>query len=597
MTNDKVWQMRVAPPDSFAEEFPEYTPLERQLLWNRELRDEESVERFFNLDYHESLHDPWLFRSMRRVVDRIKKAIEDKEKILVLGDYDADGVCASSVLTEALRYCGAEPGIYIPDRSKEGHGLSDEAVRYAVENAIRLVITVDCGITNHEHIKQASEKGIDIIVTDHHEVPEELLPAYAVLDPKDPDSGYPFRGLSGTGVAFKLAQALIEECVEESDRERYEKWLLDRVAIATVADMMPLLDENRALVRYGLVVLSQTKLPGLKALLEYARVEPSFDATTMQTNITAETIGFRIAPRLNAASRMDHANSAFQLLMADNEADGRELAETLDNHNRDRQRETERMMRMTEAMDFGDGPIIVLASEDFPIGLAGLVAGRLTNKTGKPTIIIEEREDESVGSARSIQGLNLVELFEKSDDLFEDYGGHAMAAGFRIKTKNIALLREQLTVFASEMLKNVDTRPHLSIESEMAAAQVSFETIETLRRFEPFGQGNPAPLFLFKNWKIADLRLVGAKGGHLKLWLTKEAEDGSIKGIDAIAFGWGSDDALFIGTMIDCVGQLQANEWNGAVDLQILITDVRPEGVWPIEQVAEQKLMAPHAKV
>ncbi len=560
----KIWKVNKKPPKEFLEQFPEYSEMTLQLLWDRGLRTQKAIDEFFNPDYDEDLHDPFLMKGMKKAVARILKATKNQERITVFGDYDADGVCGTAILSDVLKALGVAPGIYIPDRNKEGYGLNLKAVEEVASNKTDLIITIDCGITDFEEVKLANKLGMDVIIADHHEVPDKIPHAFAIVNPRQRGETYPFRELAAGGVAFKLAQALLSE----SKKARgWEKWLLDLVAIATVSDMMPLIGENRTLVKYGLVVLAQTKRLGLQELMKTARV----------TNLDAYTLGYIIGPRLNAAGRMDHANTAYELLITESREEAENLARKLNENNQSRQRLTDKIIREIEGRlnplrQLADGgKLIFEGDENWPIGIVGLIAGRLSDTYYRPSIIFQKMEEISKGSARSIESFDIVDAFAKCKKLLVDFGGHPQAAGFTILTENLEKFKKKILEIANKKIKDKDFVPTLSVDLELEAKDLNFDFYEEIQRFAPFGEDNSRPLFLIKGLKASNLRLVGNNGNHLKCYLTKES-----KGFPAIGFCLGGRcDMIREGDEIDVVFELIVNEWNGTSELQLKIIDFK----------------------
>ncbi len=582
--NNKQWKINKKPPKKFLEQFPEYSRLTLQLLWDRGLKTQKAIDEFFNPDYNEDLHDPFLMKGMKKAVERINKALKNKEKITIFGDYDADGVCGAAILRETLKVLGANPDIYIPERNKEGYGLNLEAVREVAAKKTDLIITIDCGITDVEEVKLANKLGMDVIVVDHHEVPKKVPSAVSIVDPRQKGETYPFKNLAAAGVAFKLAQALIKFKVQSSKFKipnGWEKWLLDLVAIATVADIMPLIGENRTLVRYGLVVLAQTKRLGLKQLMKTAKIKPTLNPRLLITNLDTYILGYILGPRLNAAGRMEHANTAYELLVTKSKEEAEALARRLNEKNQERRRLTDRIMqeveKRIEALPAGrKAKMIFEGDENWPVGVVGLIAGRLADKYYRPTIIFQKMKDKTKGSARSIPSFSIVEAISQCQELLEDFGGHPGAAGFTVSNKNLRKFKEKLLKIADKKIKEQDLTPLLNIDLELEPKELSFKVYEEIQKFAPFGEENFRPLFLMKNLKVSNSRTVGNNCSHLKLYLTKELKDSRTKGFQAIGFGLGEFcGKIKQGDKIDVVFELITNDWNGARELQLKIIDLK----------------------
>lgn len=574
----KIWKINKSAPKEFLEQFPEYSKLTLQLLWDRGLKTQTAIDEFFNPDYNEDLHDPFLMKGMEKAVNRAIDAIKHKEKITIFGDYDADGVCGTAILSETLNVLGANPDIYIPDRNKEGYGLNLKAVKEIASQknqpACRqagLIITIDCGITDFEEVKLANKLGVDVIIVDHHEVPDKIPHAFSIVNPRQHGEAYPFRELAAGGVAFKLAQALLKKYQISNTKyeipKGFEKWLLDLVAIATVTDVEPLIGENRTLVKYGLVVLAKTKRLGLQELMKTVRI----------TNLDTYALGYIIGPRLNAAGRMDHANTAYELLVTNLKEEARALTRRLGEKNQERQRLTDRIIQdVDKRLKIEKTKLIFEGDENWPIGIVGLIAGRLTDKYYRPSVIFQKMKEISKGSARSTDSFNLVDAFTSCQDLLGEFGGHPGAAGFTILNKNLDKFKKKILKIANKKIRKEDLIPVLNIDIEVEPEDLSFEVYEEVQRFAPFGEGNLRPLFLMKNLNASNLRAVGNNCSHLKLYLTTGLEGGKIKGFQAIGFGLGDFcDKIKQGDKVDIVFELIADEWNGTRELQFKIMDLK----------------------
>lgn len=578
------WVLAEPAPAKWQAQFPEAPEVVRQLLWNREVRDKDDVERFLHSNYEKDLCDPFLFRDMERAVARIFKAIEKKEKIFVYGDYDADGVTGSVIIKSTLDALSAITDVYMPHREKEGYGLNSGAVEYIAKQGAKVVITNDCGISNAQEVDEARTKAIDVIVTDHHRIPEVVPKAYAILHPLIPGERYPNKFLTGGGVAFKLAQALIKQCsmfhVPCPIPDGFEKWLLDLVAISTVADVGKLLGENRTLVKYGLIVMNKTRRVGLQKLIEVARLKAGALGTW--------NIAWQIAPRINAAGRMDHANTAFKLLITEDAAEAQGLAQELNAANVARQKATEQAV--AEAWEqihnapqpplnlrggAGELPYLLAAySPAWSAGIIGLVAGRLMDEFQKPVLIGTRNENgKIVASARSIEGFNIVEALAVSREFLEKFGGHPKAAGFSVADEaQWRKLVEHLQKLAHEKLHEVDIRPSLQIDADVMLNQVDWDLVGALQALAPFGEGNPEPRFLIHGVRVVRFDKVGSNGAHLRV--TVADEEG--KAHKMIGFRCGDwCERLAAGDLIDVVVEIGVNEWNGNREIELKITDLR----------------------
>lgn len=559
------WKLAPAAPDEYIEKFPELAPAVVQLLYNRGLTSQAQVDEFFHPDYSQDIHDPYLFRDMLKAVDRLYVAIAKKEMITVFGDYDADGVCAATILTTVLEKLGASVKAYLPHREKEGYGLNKKAVEELASDGTKVVITCDCGISNAEEIALAKDKGVEVIITDHHSLPEKLPPALAIIHPQVSGETYPFKYLAGGGVAFKLAQALLvgqKSPLSATDKEKEEKWLLDLVAISTVADMVPLLGENRTLLSYGLIVLRKTRNKGLQQIILQARLDPE--------KIDPRAISFSIAPRINAAGRMNHANLAFYLLRETDEARAEQLARDLSQSNLDRQNLTETVVKEAQVLDLDwQDKILIFHKPDWPAGLLGLIASRLLKIYNRPCIVMTDNNDNIVASGRSIKEFNITKVLHDNKDLLVKFGGHPQACGFTITKENMPLLAAKLKTAAAE-LDSDKFLATLEVETELDFHQISWSLLDSLEQFKPFGMANEEPIFVSRDISVANVRKVGSDEQHLKLDLAKDD-----KYVGAIAFGLGDMD-LKIGDRVDIAYSLSINEWNGNREVQIKIKDIHP---------------------
>ena len=579
------WQLKESAPQKFIEDFPEYNPVVLQLLYHRGLKTQQQIDEFFNPDYEGDLHDPFLMLGVAEAVKRLEQAIKQEEKIAIFGDYDADGVCGSVILKTVLEELGADlsGGIFIPNRLKEGYGLNEEAIKKMAKKNVKLLITVDCGISDLADIELANSLGLEVIITDHHQPGHKLPRAKVIINPWQSKDKYPFKELSGTGVAFKLAQALIKN--NDKIKPGWEKWLLDLVALATVADCVPLLGENRTLVRYGLLVLAQTQRLGLQELMKIARLKPAYEAETLWTNLDTYSIGFVLAPRLNAAGRIEHADLALDLLVTRDLANARAMAQQIDDYNRQRQKITDGIVaeiekRLKEKAPDKEYPVIIECDKDWSPGVIGLVAGKISDRYHRPSIIfssVNGGESGCVrGSARSIPNFNIVAAIEECSDLLVEFGGHKGAAGLELKEENLEAFKEKFNKITRQTLREKDLTPVLEVDLEVQPSDLGWELFDNLERLEPFGQGNERPAWLLKAMEITSLRVVGNGSKHLKLELKNESLPN--KTFRAIGFGLANKNGggeLKIGDKMDIVFELIADEWNGTRNLQLKIIDFK----------------------
>ncbi len=547
---------------------PEYPNLILKLLAQRGLFEAGSIHDFLNPDYGK-LHDSFKFKQMQKGVNRIWQAIEQKEKVTIYADYDADAITALSVVFLGLKKLGLIADFYIPDRFAEGYGMNLDAIRTIAEKGSKVIITVDCGINAVEEALLCKELGIDLIITDHHEITGPLPEAHTIINPKNPEDEYPFTFLTGVGVAYKLMQGLFSVAASHIGQsstiiEGWEKWLLDLVAIGTVADCQSLTGENRILVNFGLKVLSKTKRPGLKALLSASGLE--------NAKYDTFTLGFILAPRINAAGRIRHGDIAFKLLIEEDPNEAKKLALELNQLNEHRQLLTQQVLSEAKAQieTAPDKKVLVAVGKDWPKGVVGLVAGRLVEEYNRPVLAISSIEGISTGSARSIPEFDMVAALTAAKDLLQKYGGHTQAAGFTLASENVTSFHQRLLEYA-ESLNLTLSESALEIDAEVTAADINWETFSYLEKLSPFGYGNPKPKFIGKGLEVLDCRLVGATSKHCKLKV-KFGEHI----LEAICFGQGFlNNSLKIGNKIDCAFELIANEWNGNKQLQLKILDVK----------------------
>ena len=513
----KKWKIKEPVGQELIDKFPEMDRVVLQLLYNRGLTSQAEIDVFLGPDYERDQHDPFLFNQMRKVVELIMAAVQAQKKIVVYGDYDADGVTSTALMYLTLQKIGAKNlSVYIPNRLHEGYGLNMEAVKELVQRGTDLIMTVDCGITNVDEVKTAQEQGIQVIVTDHHLTGKKLPPAAAIICPTVEGEKYPFKNLAGVGIAFKVAQALLRK--SSGNYNAFEKWLLDFVAIGTVADMVPLLGENRTLVKWGLLVLNKTQRLGLRELIEVMGARGQLDSYH---------IGFQIAPRLNAAGRMDHANTAYELLITNDEAEALAIAADLNEKNRQRQKVTEEMMKISleQLGEVSDKQKILFSQYDgWSPGLVGLVAGRLSDKFSRPVIVFGKMGDKYVGSGRSIEEFDITQALSECAEYLESFGGHKQACGVTvIGEDNFRKFKQKISQIAEKKLVQTELKPALLIEAEIKLAQVDWQLVDSLNKFSPFGELNAEPVFVSYNLNVYDIVNMGTNGQHLKLLL----DDGS----------------------------------------------------------------------
>ncbi len=535
-----------------------------RLLSLRDIHTFEHARAFFRPGV-EQLYDPFLMKDMEQASTRLSNAIRDSEKVLVYGDYDVDGTTATSSLILFLRKFGVDADYYIPHRFKEGYGINPEGVKYAVEMGADLIVSVDCGITAVDEAKLAREKGIDLIICDHHTVGDELPDCVAVLDPKRPDCNYPYDGLSGAGVGFKLIQATISKLGLQPEMA-YQ--YLDLVAISIASDIVPIIDENRIMMRKGLKMINENSRPGIRALLEQIRAEGE---------ITTTTIVFSIGPRINAAGRMGDATVAVELMISDDQKDANRYASELESINRRRRdtdtRTMEEAMEMIERQyNLDELSSMVLHDPDWHLGVIGIVASRLVDTYYRPTIMLSSVEGKVKGSARSIKGFNIYDALKRCEDLLEQFGGHEFAAGLTMEKSNVEEFRRRIDEIACVKLSESDFKPELEIDSRIDLSHVDRRFWKLLSQFEPFGPGNLRPIFVSEGVEIYGVpTIVG--NGHLKM---KIRQNGSSV-FDAIGFNM-HDHLPFIrdakGERIDIAYVIEENYWKNERTLQLRLKDI-----------------------
>ena len=529
-----------------------------KILVNRGITGEEEIEIFLN-PKRNNFHNPFLLNDMEKAVDRIIKAIETKEKTIIYGDYDVDGITSITVLKKFLNERGLQVDYYIPNRLDEGYGLNDEAIKKIAEQGYTLMITVDCGISGIEEVKKATSYGIETIITDHHEQLETLPEAYAIVNPKRKDNTYPFRGLAGVGVVFKVIQAISQKL--NIDEKEYLKYL-DIVCIGTISDIVPLVDENRVIAKLGLMLVKCTKNIGLRELIK----------ETGYKNVDSFMVSFGIAPRINACGRMGKQEEALELFLTDDYEKACTITKNLNQYNLQRQEIEKNIFDQAieelQKENIDNLNSIVLAGENWHHGVIGIVASRITEKYFKPTILIGIENEIGKGSGRSVPGFDLHDALAQSAEYLEKYGGHEMAVGLSLNKDKIKDFKIHFEQIAKD--KNVKSIvPVIKIDCEIGKKELNKQTVEQIKLLEPFGEKNKPPLISYKNLKIVSIRTL-SEGKHLKLML-KDGNDT----VNAIGFNLGEliNDYL-IGDKVDVVGTLEINNYNCEEQIQINIKDM-----------------------
>lgn len=554
-----IWKLTESDlPDEFLKLSKKYKldTLAAQILWQRGIRAEEEIQAYLNPDLQQ-LHDPFLLHDMEKAVQRILTAIENGQNILIYGDYDADGMTASSVMKSALDELGAEVQVYLPNRFTDGYGPNLDVYKYFIQNEdIDLIITVDNGVAGHEAIAYAQSQNVDVIVTDHHSMPEVLPEAFAIVHPEHPESNYPFKYLAGVGIAFKVATALLDYIPSD---------MLDLVAIGTIADMVSLTDENRILVSHGLKVLANTERAGLMELMRLSGTD--FE------KVNEETIGFQIAPRLNALGRLDDPNPAIELLTGWDEEVAAEIAQMIDEKNSERKVIVENIFNQALTM-ITDEPIQILHHKDWHKGVLGIVAGRLLEQFHKPIIMLAEEEGVLRGSARSIENFNIFEALNEHRELFMAFGGYKQAAGMTFALENVEAIKQVMLDFIQENDIDMSEKSSLEVQGSLQFDEISLETIRSLEKLSPYGMDNPKPHFLLTDYQVEQARSMGKDNSHLKLKLVQNGQ-----ALDAVYFGHGAESLEFEQSDTELVGTLSSNTWNGTTTVQLMVADARVNGV------------------
>ena len=571
MTHNKRWVIAKPITGQASEALVVVPPILRQVLFNRGIGTEDEARAFVAA---KTLADtnPFQMIGMQAAVDRIRFALDHNEPIAVYGDYDVDGVTATALLVEALQKFGAQVRGYIPNRFEEGYGLNKDALDSLKADGVKLVITVDCGIRSPDEALHARTIGLDLIISDHHHPDgENLPPAFAVINPKQHGDPYPDKDLAGVGIAYKIVEALTMDDGRQTMVNG--QWsiveLLDLVALGTVADLAPLVGENRSLVRNGLKQLRETKRQGLFSLAGIAQIKID--------KITAGNIGFMLGPRLNASGRLESALASFELLTTTDFMRAGQLAQQLDVQNRQRQTITKTMQQQAEEIAMQDDPnafLLFAAHESFNSGVVGLAASRLTENYYRPSVVAAKGAEETRGSCRSIPEFHITDALDQCKDLLVRHGGHAAAAGFTVKNENLTELVARLKSIAKEKLDGKDLRQTLSADMEVPLADMNFGILKHIAFLEPTGYGNPDAIFVSRNVKVKAFRAVGSEGRHLKLTL----EDGPALKYDAIGFRMG-EMAKSLPPRLDVMYTLEANEYNGRVSLQLNLKDVKEAGI------------------
>ena len=578
MKPSKIWKESKKAPAAFVKKLSgDYPDGIIQLFFNRGLDDKKAIDKFFNPTYESSVHDPRKLRQIKKACNRIKKASDNKEKVGIFSDYDADGITSATMMFEFLSHLKLKPDVYFPDRDKEGYGLNTTAIDHFAQQGITLMFVLDCGTTNIDEIAYANEKGINVIVMDHHLVPEKIPAAYALINPHHPDDKYPFNHLSAGGVVFKSIQAF-SLFYPDLFKPGTEKRLLDLVAISTVADQMPLFNENRALVMFGFVMMALRKRVGIAALFEAARLTfPEHLNNTTVKNMNAQTIAFSLGPRLNAASRMEHAAIGFELLTTKDKSVARKNASILEKSNSGRRNIQQKIVKqiLKNYEDKDPKWLVAQKNPDWSVGMLGLCASNIMEKFYTPTLVCHDRGELTKCSGRTIPEINLVKHFKKCKKYLTQFGGHAMAAGLSMETKNFGKFTKAFEAEIKKTLKNKKPLRSISLEVTVPAQDVNLELGESIASFGPFGKDNPLPLVRINNLKLASHRLIGKTSRHLKIAF-HDAKGESDTPLSAVFFENGHRFHEFLtGEVYDVACELMIDEWRGRKQLTLKIIDIQ----------------------
>lgn len=526
------------------------------ILYQRGYDNPKKIKNFLNPTLEE-IHDPFALYDMDKAVERIILAIDQGEKICVYGDYDVDGITSTAIMYETLLQLGADVQFYIPDRFEDGYGPNKEVYQKLIKQQVQLIITVDNGVAGHEAIEFAMKQGVDVIISDHHELPSQLPSAYAIIHPRHPQGNYPFANLAGAGVALKFASALLEELPTE---------LLDLAALGTIADVMPLIEENRILVKFGLKVLQQTSRVGLQALYKVAKIEAS--------TISTETVGFYLAPRLNAVGRLKNARLAVELLTTYDEQKAQALAQEIDNLNEERQLITEQVLAEALQQVSTKNLVNVLAGTDWHEGILGVVAGKIKELTSKPTLVfsIDSQTKIAKGSGRSIEAFDMFTALQPYQELLLSFGGHHLACGLSLMSDNLKQLQLELNQAAKQQQIMQAPKEELVLAGQLALDDIELTLLEELEKMAPFGQANPRPVFKLTNYQLKNIWQLGKKKNHLKLQLA-----GQNINLDALQFNFDTSKLSLYQQFKDdlsLVGYLEQNTWQNKKQVQIMLVDL-----------------------
>ena len=545
------------------------------LLVARNIKESEEAKCFLNPRL-KNMHSPDLLYEMDKAVDKIAECIKKNGKIFLYGDYDVDGITSTSVLYECLNFLNARVDYYIPNRVREGYGLNVQAIELLHQQGANLIITVDCGISDHKPIERANELGMNVIVTDHHEIGETLPNAYAIVNPKDKRGNYPFKGIAGVGVAFKLAWALCQNFSDSNHKvtPEFRKYLLNAialVALGTISDVAPLFDENRIIAKYGLNVLEKSDKVGIRVLKAQANISKA-------SPLTAKHVGFCLAPRLNAMGRLSDSLECVKLLTTNDWELANELARKIEIQNRERKKVQEKIYNHAKRYiienNLKNNMVLTLACEDWHPGVIGIIASRLQEEFYRPVLMIAINEGVGQGSGRSIEGFHLFKALQSVSQHLIGYGGHKFAAGFRVKKEDIPGLDKDINALAKQLLTDEDLKPSLTIDKEIELENITWDLVSLIEKMNPFGECNPEPVFVAKSLEVIKNpppQRYGNRGSHLGFRVRR-----GDKVFRAIAFDFGTyHKEMMQNNHCDIVFNVKRNEWKGTESIQLHVKDIR----------------------
>jgi single-stranded-DNA-specific exonuclease len=563
------WTLRQAAPEPAELKSLNLSPITLQLLLQRNFFSTKDISKFLNTRF-EDLHSPLGLSGMKEAIQRISQAKKGNEKVIIFGDYDADGITSTILLKESLEHIGIDPATYIPDRNKEGYGLNKTALdSIKEEHNPQLLITVDCGISNWEEVQYAHKLGMDTIIIDHHSIPKKIPQKCILINPKLPHQKYPFRDLAGVGVVFKFSCALWEELLPEKVPQL--KWFLDIVAIGTIADCVPLVDENRIFAKFGLIVLQKTKRIGIQEIIKTARIN-----IDEKNPPNAESIAYQIGPRFNASGRMDHADLTLNLLAEKNPAKARLAALEVESKNSERQKVTQQVYsEVKRTLEKNkDYRLIIRKGEHWPLGILGVVAGKIADEYQCPVFILREGSGLLEGSGRSIDVFDLISAVSQIDSLIEKYGGHSQAMGLKIKPQKLAEFEKKLLGIIDSSYDKKTWGKNILIDISVKAEDIDWDILSEIKKFEPFGEGNREPVFLSDDLMIEEMKLVGNGQKHIKfIFKTKK---GVSKMFEGIFFKHGDRFQEFKKKDgVSVAYNMRTNEWNGNHKIELHVIDIK----------------------